>query len=78
MNKSRKTKQKNNLETAPTGANRDNVRLATQVQARTQQRAAATGQFNRVVLVVTHGRNLAGYRGNAQGDYGQYVIDPLT
>ncbi|HVY22506.1 MAG TPA: hypothetical protein VG962_04065 [Steroidobacteraceae bacterium] len=36
------------------------VRLATQVQARTQQRAAATGQLNHCLLVVTHARNLQG------------------
>ncbi|MES1196284.1 MAG: hypothetical protein ABUL58_05000 [Steroidobacter sp.] len=52
-----------------------NVRLATQVQARTQQRAAATGQFNHFLLVVTHGCNLAGYRGRVQQDYGQSAID---
>ncbi len=42
------------------GANIFDVRLATQVQARTQQRAAATGQLIHWLLVVTHGRNLAG------------------
>jgi len=53
-----------------------NVRLATQVQARTQQRAAATGQLIHCLLVVTHGCNLTGCRGEAQGDYGQSIIDP--
>ena len=60
------------------GANRFDVRLATQVQARTQQRAAATGQLIHRLLVVTHGQNLAGLCGQAQGDYGQSVVDPGT
>jgi len=56
MNESCNTESENSsLETAPTGANKDNVRLATQVQARTQQRAAATGQLNHCLLVVAHG-----------------------
>jgi hypothetical protein len=54
-----------------------NVRLATQVQARTQQRAAATGQLNHCLLVFTHGRNLTGHHSQAQGDYGQSMVDPL-
>jgi hypothetical protein len=61
---------------APAGANQMNVRLATQVQARTQQRAAATGQFNHCLLVVTHGRNLAGSCGRLQEDYGQSAMQP--
>jgi hypothetical protein len=40
------------------GAER-NVRLATQVQARTQQRAAENG-LGLLLLVGTHGANLAG------------------
>jgi hypothetical protein len=63
MNQSCKIKsEKNILEAAPTGANKDDVRLATQVQARTQQRAAATGQLIHCLLVVAHGWNLAGVR----------------
>lgn len=38
------------------------MRLAAQVQARTQQRAAENG-WNLYVLVSTHGTNLAGEKG---------------
>jgi hypothetical protein len=62
-----KQKWKINLQVAPMGANRFDVRLATQVQARTQQRAAATGQLIHCLLVVTHRRNLAGLCKPRQG-----------
>jgi len=42
------------------------MRLAAQVQARTQQRTATTGQLRIVVLEVAHGRNLAGVRAAKQ------------
>jgi hypothetical protein len=42
------------------------LRLATQVQARTQQQAATKGQ-SRNLLVNAHGRNLAALRSPLQG-----------
>jgi hypothetical protein len=53
------------LSGAEHGRERINVRLAAQVQARTQQRTAATGQSD-YLLVVAHAPNLTAARAQKQ------------